>query len=403
MILPSLRNESFLWNLGVSLVSLVIQVTGTLVASKLIDREVYGEYIFIYSVFAAFSLIFLAPTTNGIARYYYKWKDLSRVNTTAYWIVLLASVSVLVIFMVATNYSMGFILAAVLMNVGLWSFSHIKFLSYQQSDYRLFALVSILTPITRIIVPLIVGISFLLSGQAMFEISSVVLSIMGLAMCFFARRIVFVVQSVNMGDVLVFVKFIFPFVITSIFSYVFSFSSRYFIDIYMSREVQGTYALLVQFSGMILFLGTVISGYLSKEIMPKLSDRIGFFNEISMKLKFVTAMQIAGLIALVVLFLLISDYLDLNAGMDGDEVIVFFFLVAGNCFMNLANYLAIVFNESEAPYTLIFYWLITGSLVVVLNFSLVYMGVKGLAISQCISSGVYFLLLFYSLLKRLRC
>lgn len=403
MILTSLRNESFLWNLGVSLVSLVIQVTGTLVASKLLDREVYGEYIFIYSVFSAFSLIFLAPTTNGIARYYYKWKDLSRVNATAYWIVLSASVSALVIFMFATNYSMVVILAAVFMNVGLWSFGHIKFLSYQQSDYKLFAVVSVLAPITRIIVPLIVGIIFLLSGRAMFEISSVVLSLMGFAMCLLARKIVFVVRRVNMGDVLEFVKFIFPFVITSVFSYVFSFSSRYFIDIYMSREVQGTYALLVQFSGMILFLGTVISGYLSKEIMPKLNDRIGFFNEISMKLKFVTAMQIFGLLALVVLFLLISDYLDLNAGMNGNEFKVFFFLVTGNCFMNLANYLAIVFNQSEAPYILIFYWVITGSLVVALNFSLVNLGVKGLAISQCISSVVYFLLLFYSLLKRLRC
>ena len=149
--------------------------------------------IYLYTSFCCIYLIFLRPQRTALHVIIISGKTY-HVNTTAYWIVLLASVLALVIFMVATNYSMGVIPAALFMNVGLCvlplNFYPIsKALQIVRSCFDF-------NPITRIIV-LIVGIlPHLWTGHVRNIKCSTIHY--GPRYVLFYRKIVFVVQSVNM-------------------------------------------------------------------------------------------------------------------------------------------------------------------------------------------------------------
>jgi O-antigen/teichoic acid export membrane protein len=391
-----------------TLIGLIFQISYIRYISYSIDITVYGNYILILTVISFFNLLFFSPLQQSSIRFFHDY-----VNKSVFFKLFssyLMTLYVIAFFVVLTLHQLYFKdkfsdLTVYLIMIYFLFFIYFKFLSgiyLHQGKNKKYVYITIMEKTSMFVSPLIFyhffnSLESLIAGLLVGYMVSFLF-------VYFNHEIrrekkEFIVDFNKYKKIWI---YSYPFIFTSLGSWVVSFSDRWMIDYFLTLKDVGIYAILSQVGGVTLILGSVINTYLLPAAFTEIKNGYGAAID-----KWRNALKKSFLLILVVdvvilfipnelFFLLISPELFLSDNGRTTFLIIFY----GISILVLSNIVSVVFMITKNTRKLLVFWLLSAVINLIGNFFIGDYGIIAAALATFSAYTLVFLLsLYYS--KRL--
>jgi O-antigen/teichoic acid export membrane protein len=384
------KKESLLTGLSV-LIPVIIQLYFMRYVSYNISLDIYGDYVLLLVLVSGCNLIGMTLVQSSAVRFYHESSKKREFIGEQAMLVIVSSFLFLPVFIIyffmydEYSISIGFMLFCYFLFYNILLLA--KSMVLQALKRELYLLFVIAEAFSNFILPLVFfkiwpTLEGLVFGIAMGSFFS--------ALCVYllTKRMYISFSKIKYTNINIYFKYSYPFVFSSMGSWLVSFSDRYFIDWLLSSSATGTYALLSQFGGFIAIIGGFISIYINPLLLSEY--QVNRHNTIRKYKKYVVLILalliIVSLVAVTlpnfIYTLLLPESVIFENGNFMVMAIIFFSIAT----LVLANFVGNYFILEKRTKVIVPIWFIAAFLNVVGNFFLIPIyGLYGAALSTLLA------------------
>lgn len=265
-----LKNKALIITVLTVLIPLIFQLAFLRYVSYYVDKVIYGEYVILSTFVYGLSQVFLSIPSQSFNRFYNsasnKTQFINEFKTYLIFINLLCIIFFLLFFSTYgerfsnVTYILIYVLFVLLSNYTLNQMAFL--LSLKRHIYFI---LKIFEASSKYLFPLIIyylysTLNSLICGTILGYCVSLTLTL------YFLRKVPFRI-TINLENFKKYIKFSYPIIFSSIFSWSISFSDRFFIDNYLTSEDVAIYSILAQFSGFAQVLAMIYGTYVNPIIL----------------------------------------------------------------------------------------------------------------------------------------
>ena len=237
-----------------------------------VEKNLYGEFIILSTFVYGLSQVFLSIPGQSFQRFYNSVENkASFINEFRTYLIFLNLLSISLFFLFFLVYGRRFsvltYIAIYILFVLLSNYTLNQTVFLLTLKRRIYLILKIFEASSKYLFPLII---FYIYETLESFIGGIVFgySISFILILYFLRDIPFKVEF-NFENYKKYLAFSYPIVFSSIFSWSISFSDRYFIDYYLTKEDIAIYAILAQFSGFAQVLAMIYGTYVNPIILKE--------------------------------------------------------------------------------------------------------------------------------------
>lgn len=260
------RRTGIFYSIFTVIIPIFIQIGFIIYVAHKVDRVHYGYFVLIQTVISGFSALLLTIPAAAFTRFYNKPgkrdRFLNEFRTLNFGISILAIVLSLLIWISGfTGFSFSEAMIIGITSSLAFSFSLKKTSVFLEVERRKTFIISVIEKVSRFIFPIILYIIFQSSMSLMLGLvlGLIILNIMTTPYCRFPKY-QFSISKVRQA---LYFRYAWPLLFVALFSWVVSFSDRYFIDQFLTKNEVGEYSILAQFSGFMFIFGSVYTIYVN--------------------------------------------------------------------------------------------------------------------------------------------
>lgn len=267
-----LKNKALIITVLTVLIPLIFQLAFLRYVSYYVDKVIYGEYVILSTFVYGLSQFFLSVPSQSFNRFYNSASNkLQFINEFRTYLILTNLLSLIFFLLFFSAYGERFsnityisiyILFVLLSNYTLNQMAFL--LSLKRHIYFI---LKILEACSKYLFPIVIyyfysTLDSLICGVILGYCVSLTFAL------YFLRNVPFKL-SINLANFKKYIKFSYPIIFSSIFSWSISFSDRFFIDNYLTSEDVAIYSILAQFSGFAQVLAMIYGTYVNPIVLKE--------------------------------------------------------------------------------------------------------------------------------------
>lgn len=364
----------------------LLKILFLLFASRFISSNVYGEYIIVETIILLCTQVFLSIPSQAFSRFFNTNEEKTFVNDFRNILVVINIFSLL-IGLVSAYYFFEFNFLGVIIFLGYLIFNNnvnfIQQIVLIKQEHKKYFILKIFESTLRYIFPIILILLFDESLNNLLIGNFLGLGLIYIIYFYDYGKLKFSITYIkNFKEYFIFA---YPILFVSLFSWLISFSDRYFIEYYLDIEMVGKYSLLSQYSGVAQIVSSIFIVYVHPEIFKI------YESNSSRALKLLSDYILKFSFLLIFIFLLVSIIPDnifefFIIGFNSNSYReIFLILTAGillSVFQNIYSFYFILFKKLNE---LGFYFLIASAINIILNVGIKEYGIKMAAISTFVA------------------
>jgi len=399
MLMKAIRNKGLIVTIATVGIPMLIQLYYIRYISYNVSEDLYGRYVLLLTLAAAMSSILLTIPSAAFVRYFNETKDKGRfVNefrTVLIPINIISLVFMLLYYSVMPQFDLYVVLMMYLYVVFQNNTSLNKQIVLQGLRRNNYFVISLVEKSSKYLFPLLI---FYLYPSLDSLVGGLLVGVMVLTLIVYAynRRYQFYFVF-RWRRVKLYLKYAYPILFTSVFSWVIVFSDRYYIEYFVGSSYVGIYSLMAQVAAFSSVFNAIFSMYVNPIIYKKHSDDASAsFNSLLQYIKILGGVIVVAMALVVSLPRNIFEVLLSPDVVNNDDYyMVLIILILSSVLSVFQNSFSLFFTLSKRLDVLAMIWFIAAVFNLAGNYYVKYYGVFAAAASTCASYLLVVMLNFY--------
>lgn len=259
-------NKGVMWSVLTVLVPVSLQAFYALYVAHYVDKNLFGQFVLIQTTIAGASALLLTMPAAAVTRFYnhpgIKVRFINESRLINYFFSLISAIFVFIfIFFYLDQFSLYTAFMSAFLSFLIFNFSFRKSLIFMEIDRSSFFIITLLEKSCRFLLPVF---GFVLIGSLEGMLASYFLGFLSVVMFFiFFRPLPKFNIEYSFKRLRLYAVYAWPLLPVALFSWVVSFSDRYFISLFLSDYDVGVYATISQFANFSLIFGSFFTVYIN--------------------------------------------------------------------------------------------------------------------------------------------
>ena len=260
------QKKDVFYSLVTVIFPIIIQMVFTIYVAHNVNRVHYGDFVLIQSMISGFSALLLTIPSASFTRFYNQPGLKDRfINEFRTYNLLISFAAMFLCFFIwligLGDISLFEAMIIGITSILIFNFSLKKSSIFLEIERRKTFHISVMEKVSRFFFPIIFYIVFQSSTSLILGlvIGYILLNMMTYNYCDFPIWR-FTLSKLRLTF---YFRYAWPLMFVALFSWVVSFSDRYFIERYLTKAEVGEYSILAQFSGFMLIFGSVYTIYIN--------------------------------------------------------------------------------------------------------------------------------------------